>query len=367
MTTDALQERVNTGRQPEVDIAKGLAILFMVLVHTLEMFANTHARMSYGAYMVIQVLGAPFSAPVFMFALGVGLVYSRKNTPGLLARRGLFLLAMGYALNILRDGIPYLLHHLHDLTPDVMDGLVSELINVDILGFAAVMFLFWALLRRLGLKDRWLAVLWALLGIARELLAPVRVTSIPARIVTSYFWGSCSDSYFPFILWMFYPVAGYFFGKILICSRDKKKLYRHTALVGLAAFAVSSAVVAVCQIELGQSDVFQYDYFHHGLVANVWYGSIVLVWLSVCFAVRHVVKGPLARLIFRWSRNINALFFLQWVILGVLHYCLFTKEEASLLQVLLLSCAVLAASDFLSHWYLKWWRALGKPKARAAA
>lgn len=366
MTTGAVRGRINTGRQPELDVAKGLAILFMVLVHALEMFANTHARMSNTAYMVIQVLGSPFSAPVFMFALGVGLVYSRKNTPAILLRRGLFLLGMGYLLNILRDVIPYFLHNMRSLTPEVMDGLVDELIDVDILGFAAVVFLFWGLFRRLGMKDYWLAVLWVVLGIGRQLLAQVQVTSLAGRIVTSYFWGSCSDSYFPFIMWMFYPVAGYFFGKILIGSSDKKKLYCRTALVGLAALAVSSIVLAIFHIEMGQSDVFHYDYYHHGLVANIWFGSIVLVWLSVCFAASHAVKGPVANLVFRWSKNINSLYFFQWVILGAVKYCIFTKNEASLLEIVLLSLAILAASDFLSHWYLKWWHAFRKGKVRAA-
>jgi len=37
------QEKVNSGRQFAVDFARGLAVLFMIWVHVLEMFANTDA------------------------------------------------------------------------------------------------------------------------------------------------------------------------------------------------------------------------------------------------------------------------------------------------------------------------------------
>lgn len=357
MLTWAKKEPINTGRQLELDIAKGLAIVFMIWVHALELFAEGHESMSLTAYNIIQVLGSPFSAPVFMFAMGVGLVYSRKATPALLARRGLFLLGLGYGLNLLRAVLPLALNNLEALGTSAVIGLmVTELICIDILAFAGFFFLFWALFRKLGLKDYWLIALWLVCGIARLLLENVQVTAVPLRALTAYFWGSCGDAYFPFILWMFYPVLGYFFGNVLIRTENKNKLYRNTFLIGLIAFAVTSVIIVGYSIQIGQSDAFSYDYYHHGIAGNLWCGSIVLMWLPCCYGLSLLSKGPVARMFMRWSKNVNALYCFQWLILGGLQFVLFAQREASLLELSLFCLGVLVISDGLSDLYMKGYR-----------
>src|SRR5690554_406766 len=94
--------QVNRGRQLELDVIKGLAILFMLLVHCLQTLSYSPWEPTW-ANRVIVFLGSPPAASVFMFALGVGLVYTRKNTPRELALRGLRVLLLGYALAFFRD------------------------------------------------------------------------------------------------------------------------------------------------------------------------------------------------------------------------------------------------------------------------
>jgi uncharacterized membrane protein len=78
---------VNRGRQTELDIIKGAAILFMMLVHCYEEFTVWPLQPGISAF-IISFLGSPPSAPVFMFALGVGIVYSRKSNSKALLLRG---------------------------------------------------------------------------------------------------------------------------------------------------------------------------------------------------------------------------------------------------------------------------------------
>ena len=66
---------VNTGRQVELDIAKGFAILFMVWVHTTETFGNYQGI---GNVIVEHFLGGPFAAPVFMVCMGIGMCYAKR-------------------------------------------------------------------------------------------------------------------------------------------------------------------------------------------------------------------------------------------------------------------------------------------------
>ena len=109
-----MKDRVNTGRQLELDVAKVFAIFYMVIVHVYEeMSAVNYWAMPDSLFrIVIEFIGGPLAAPVFMFAMGVGMVYTKHRNPRAFAIRGLKLLAAAYILNIIRMTIPFLLARL---------------------------------------------------------------------------------------------------------------------------------------------------------------------------------------------------------------------------------------------------------------
>lgn len=359
MVLYAGKERVNTGRQMEIDIAKGLSILFMILVHTLEQISPEHLYISDRVVFVVELLGSPFAAPVFMFAMGVGLVYSRKSTPLLLFRRGLFLIGLGYLLNFLSDVVPALIYYRGHYTSDTLEFMATSFIGADILGFAGMFFLFWALFTRLksklDLKDGWLIVIWVLLGIARPFLPNLDHASYWIRGITALIWGSSEESFFPFILWMFYPTLGYFFGQFLMRTEDKNRFYRNTAIVGVMGIAASAVVLHVLSISFVDEILIAIRYYHHGMLFNLIYAGIVLTWFPVCHVLSLLIHGPVVEIFKRWSKNLNALFCFQWIVLGAIRYTPICRQEAPSSQILLVSLFVLIASDVLSCWYLKFW------------
>lgn len=88
---------INTGRQAAVDMAKFLAIIFMVIIHTIE---GGDGNVDSGAgYFFDSVTGAMFAAPVFMATMGIGITYSRHADAGTMLRRGCKLLLAAYLLN----------------------------------------------------------------------------------------------------------------------------------------------------------------------------------------------------------------------------------------------------------------------------
>ena len=99
------KDEVNTGRQIELDIAKGFAILFMIWVHTAETFS---AGTGLGYEIVDNFLGGPFAAPVFMVCMGIGMRYGRKTDVKDFVKRGIELLVIGLILNIFRYVLPML-------------------------------------------------------------------------------------------------------------------------------------------------------------------------------------------------------------------------------------------------------------------
>ncbi|MBQ3924401.1 MAG: acyltransferase family protein [Firmicutes bacterium] len=90
-------EQVNRGRQVELDLAKCLAIFFMIFLHCYFATSYFTFDISTGLVRVVsQLFGGPFAAPVFMFAMGVGMVYSKNQEPAYLIKRGIKLLQLGF-------------------------------------------------------------------------------------------------------------------------------------------------------------------------------------------------------------------------------------------------------------------------------
>jgi hypothetical protein len=101
-------EPVNTGRQTDLDIAKAQMVLMLPFIHCIIECTSDEGLCSGIPYLFDTIIGGPFSGPMYLFAMGIGLVYSRKTTPGLQLKRGLILLGIFYLSNTCRFLIPYL-------------------------------------------------------------------------------------------------------------------------------------------------------------------------------------------------------------------------------------------------------------------
>ena len=85
-------EKVNCSRQSELDLLKALPIVFMVIIHVYENLSIGLTDPAPRTWLehILQFLAGPATAPGFMFALGVGIVYSRNNTPEKLLNAALY-------------------------------------------------------------------------------------------------------------------------------------------------------------------------------------------------------------------------------------------------------------------------------------
>lgn len=93
-------KNVNTGRQFEIDVAKFFAIPFMICIHFYEQFGGYGFANKIPDTLfrnVIEFIGGPLAAPVFMFSMGIGMVYTRHDSASDFIRRGGKLLLTGYA------------------------------------------------------------------------------------------------------------------------------------------------------------------------------------------------------------------------------------------------------------------------------
>lgn len=341
------KEITNDKRQNELDFAKGLAIIFMVIVHVNEVYQSS----SYegGIYnRIIEFIGSPPAAPVFMFALGLGIIYSKKSTSKYLFKRGIFMIILGYTLNFVRDFIPYSLLAIRDSDPSNQTEAILSLFGIDILPFAGLTFLFFAFIKKFKIKTKNLPLFWLFFSILNLLLGENSTDIYPLDAFLGLFWGTTDYSWFPFLSWIFFPILGYMFGSLLIHCNDKKRLYKicitysFTALIPLIIYAY------INKVHFGAfGELYQETYYHHDIMGNIILGDFTIFWISLIYFVSSYIPQNIFSHFSRWSKNVNLIYCIHWIILGY-SMLIFDEESYSPLPILTLSFIFFILSDFIS-------------------
>lgn len=310
---------IHKERQVELDIAKGIAVLLMICVHVQEVLSHTIVQHS-SPGMALEFLTAFPAAPTFMFAMGACLVYSKRQSARYAARRGLSLLLAAYLLNALRVFLPGLIGiKLGIFTKGSIPygDLLLNLLDVDILHFAGLSFLFIGLLRRLRVPERAYPVIGLLLVGLNYLVRGISTGQIYIDSILGLFWGASETSYFPFLSWIMYPLAGAAFGHALKASDNKRVIYIKVVLAGGAALLLAMLASGFrFMYYMGFPEENMYAYFHEDLIGNAVNGSLALIWISFLFFVKGAFpKAAVDRLLF-WSRELNHIYIIHWVIIG---------------------------------------------------
>lgn len=350
-------DAVNRGRQAELDCAKSAAIFCLALIHcTIE--CTTDEGLASGVpYLFDTVIGGPLSAPLYMFAMGVGMVYTRNRQPTDHMRRGLRLCVFSYVLNIFRFLIPFLTGWL--ITGEY-DKYIAPLLYLvmenDILLFAGAAMLTIALFQRLGLTDGAMLSAALFMSVAGSLLVGIDVQYPLANILLGYLIGTedaagMVHSYFPLLNWLIVPVSGYVFGKRLLHVKNKPLFYGIFSTAGLVITVLYFSVGITH--ELGMFGEGQNCYYHITTPDAL---------ASICAAVAALgLWYLLARMLPRFilsaassvSRNITQIYCIHWVILSfavnVALYAIRGTQVLSVPAVLLLGTAISIVSIALAH------------------
>lgn len=345
-------EKVNTGRQIELDIAKGLSIIFMVFLHTLMVVPAFNADISSSYNFIISnVLGRPFAAPIFMFCMGVGIVYSRHSQWDVMIKRGVHLFLLGILVNVFEFYLPgYVCGTLlgrWDIFP-MAGGLL--LFCVDILAFAGLAFILMGILKRFKLSNKKLiivAVIMSLIGtIIRftnfgfdvnpfftSLSGSSNLADFP--LINSFLYplatyASGSDfglstinlffanfvgsegkfGAFPLFNWFIFPIAGYVWGQYFIRAKDKGKFFKFWPVLIIISliyfFASSQAWGGVF------SDDVHFYYFMTTLDAIFCIINAHGV-IGLCYWIAKYLPDKIIKVFSILSSNITYIYIFQWL------------------------------------------------------
>ncbi|HAI87471.1 MAG TPA: hypothetical protein DCL63_10840 [Firmicutes bacterium] len=356
MNVSLRDERARGERQVELDIGKGFAVLLMICVHVQEALSHSVVQYSLFGCIVEFVTGFP-AAPLFMFVMGVGTVYSRRQDAGYAIGRGASLLLMAYLLNAARGYIPWALGiKLGFLAQDAVPygDVLQSLLEVDILHFAGLCFILIGVLR--AAKVPWGAypVVGLVLGGLNYLVCGISTGQAYADSILGLLWGASETSYFPFLSWVMYPMAGIAFGHILKNSSDRRRLYMQSLLAGCAVLLIAMCVSGFrFMYYMGFPEENAYVYYHQDLIANAVNGSLALIWLSVLYFVSGSFPAAVRDKLLYWSKELTPIYVIHWVLIGWLAL-LIGFNQLMFWQTILAMAIIVVAADRITAAYADW-------------
>ena len=325
------KEEVNTGRQIEVDIAKAICIIGMVIVHCFEMYCWEDAVVDTTIQFVfIYILNTIFGASTFMFCMGVGLAYTKKDNPHQTIKRGILIFVLGYLLSLL-CGLGYivLLHN--------MEYFILTILIPDILQFAGLALILFGLLKKLKLPDWGIGVVAIVMSIIGTILRGIETSNVLSIFFLGMFAGIHDSEFFcapfPLLNWFIFVIAGYCFAKLLRRSNNRGRLYCY--------FSVVSAIVVIAYILIMLPT-------KSGLLGNIFCFNTIATWDAlICIAgalsvlglyhlVSKIISEKVAIILTNVSRNITIIYFIQWVLIVWIRGFLMSKGISQLSDGVLL-------------------------------
>jgi hypothetical protein len=307
------------------DLLKGTAIILMIQVHIMELFAMPVTYDGLAGRISLFMGGAPV-APVFMAVMGYFL-YAPSKRLSYYYTRGLRLLLVAFLLNI---GLNF------HLLLKIIGGTIrlnpyDYLFGVDILFLAALSMMIIGVLRLAFKEHVMLYILLALVVAAARYAQPAHPPAgMVIKYLVSYVWGPMPWSYFPLIPWLSYPLAGYAYH--ILEERYKVNVGRLLLKRIIAVIAILALLITIHYAIEVSTDLQKY--YHHPLPFFVWVIIFLAAWGLMFQVVEQYSGNTKIVLWIKWmGRHVTAMYVVQWLIIGNIATAVYKTEPAWTLPV----------------------------------
>ncbi|MBQ6231079.1 MAG: DUF1624 domain-containing protein [Eubacterium sp.] len=361
------RDKVNLGRQQEVDLARAIPVISLPFVHCVIECCSTETINKPIPFLFNVIIGAPLGAPIFMFSMGISLIYSKHASSKDLMKRGLILFIAGFLLNILRFGIPYLTGYL--ITGEYeryISPILFKIFGNDILQFAGLALMLLGFLKKNKLSDMTILAIAVAMSLIGWNFRHLDLKNDVLNIVLGHFIGTEAPtgyvlSDFPILNWFLVPVAGYIFGNILIRIRDKKKFYLPfipiLAVIYWTYFAIESKM-QFGKMAGGATIVEEENaYYHAEFFDIISYIVCAIGMLGVYYLISSHCPKKLNQFFCSVSRNITRIYIIHWFFVvmstNVIIYKIKGTQELPVYQIMLLALGIFLISYFGALWIEK--------------
>jgi uncharacterized membrane protein len=329
-----------TTRKSVPDLMKGIAVVAMIQVHIMELFARQEILDGLAGEISLFV-GGPFAAPVFMAVMGYFIAYSKKSISAKL-KRGIGLMLLGLLLNI---GLN--LHLLIKIWNGTYDLDPFEyILGADILTLAGLSIIAIALFEKY-FKKKFLP--FFLLAVLLVTISPY-LPDLPdnLRFLQAFFYGDYSWSYFPVFPWLAYPFTGYAFGSI---EANKKEFWQILKPRNYQLVLISILIIIIL-VRPSFSIITDLQlYYHHSILLFTWMMGFLLVWAWFANILEKYFSNQIVMRYFKWlGKNVTVIYVIQWLIIGNIATAIFKTQSYWALMVWFL--AITTLSSVLGYLYI---------------
>lgn len=351
------EEIVNKGRQKEFDWAKAFTIIVMVVIHVYEQLSSIDTEIPpTGAFRIIlEFLAGPMGAPLFMFSMGLGIMYSRGSVPSKMAHRGVLLLRNGYLLSFFKGTIPVMIGILAGATVPIT--IADSLFLISILQFAGMAFFAIALMKLGKFSLPAMMTTTILLSVLGEYFAQYDFTGSWLQYLLGLFFVTNKVTSFPLFRWLYYPVAGMIYAYVLQRVSDKKRFYKRAFVIGIAGTIVMSLIFIACGIDIRSMFMLAGRVFYtQGLIHYIFTTFVILAAMAVYYYLsEHVKNERIQTAVAFLGNNLDVIYIVQWLVVAytqtIMLGALLPKLSAPL--VIPVGIILLGISVFITDRWLK--------------
>lgn len=309
---------MDNSRLQAIDFGRGLSVLVMVCVHTLWMYGNEFAQSESWLGTTVHMLGKGTTA--FLIAMGISLMLSRNQSPMLLAKRGLFILAIGYFMNTLKFVVPI---EVFGTMPDnfiaaygwqapLTSGQLTYLVLTgDILQMAGFALLVLSLVTRFVKNKFGYLVVAAFIALISQEVRGARLGVDNIDYFLDVLWGEHYNIYFPLFPWLAPILVGMYLSKVYLeANSDNQIFITHSVKLGGILVAIGGLLM------WHDFDYHFADFFHTGLGGIAYLTGLNLLALALISTL--VSKFPMPKLsrgLAYLSRHVTSLYVIQWVLI----------------------------------------------------
>jgi hypothetical protein len=194
----------------------------------------------------------------------------------------------------------------------------AYMLEVDILQFAGIAFIFIGVVKKIVHNNLVLAILGVAFAAVSPIVEDIGSQQPYVNYILSLFFGGEEYNFFPFFPWIAYPLVGLYYGELIKKSKDIEKFFKWSLITGIAL-----TVTGIVIITLGYDSMWVDWYkgkFRQGqlpsLVSVMFFGFLG-IWLPVCHYITNAIpENRIFTRLYFWSSNVTWFYVVQWIIVG---------------------------------------------------
>ena len=330
-----------------IDQGRGLAVLLMIFVHTLWMYANEAVQADSLLGDVIHFIGKGTAA--FLFLMGVSMVLSKNQSLKSDCLRGLLILFFGYLMNTLKFIVPIELFGTMPAEFVAAYGWESPLSlpqwlyligTGDILQMVGISLFLIGIVRPLTQNPWLIAALGlgvaAISGELRGIANSHETFGYIARLLFSDHY----QVYFPVFPWMSFILFGLAFGLVL-----KRKNFEHTILFNQSLWLALSCLAVGGLLCWYNFEYHFHNFFHTGLGGVLYlFGINMLLFFVMHKLAERGTDNPFTRFLTYLSKRVTSIYVIQWVLIcwgmGLVGFQTLSATETLMMMPVTLVCTL---------------------------